>query len=304
MADTFKANEVVAFSLVQLCRNLEKALSGDIILIRSPIYAHLDDAVRIQIENLVRKSNEAEKKAALAKRPKLIVVLETTGGYIDVVERISNVFRNHYREVEFIVPNCAYSAGTVLVMSGDRIYMDYYSILGPIDPQVQNESGKFIPGMGYLYKYQELMAKKKLSQAEMLFLIKRFDPAELFLIEQSKNHSEELIRKWLVQYKFKNWRKTLGRKRPVTKRMKERRAAVIASVLGDAEKWHSHGRGITLRELQGDDIKLQIDNYGDDAKLRDLIRQYYDLFVDFCGKVKAANAIHTRLGLHGMGNAS
>ncbi len=46
-----------------------------------------------------------------------------------------SVMRKHYKEVSFIVPSHAYSAGTVLVLSGDKIYMDYYSVLGPIDPQ-------------------------------------------------------------------------------------------------------------------------------------------------------------------------
>ncbi len=30
--------------------------------------------------------------------------------------------RHHYKCVDFIVPNSAYSAGTVLAMSGDAIY--------------------------------------------------------------------------------------------------------------------------------------------------------------------------------------
>jgi len=51
-------------------------------------------------------------------------VLTTGGGSIEVVQRIVDVFRQHYTLVDFIVPNYAYSAGTVLAMSGDAIYMD------------------------------------------------------------------------------------------------------------------------------------------------------------------------------------
>ena len=43
--------------------------------------------------------------------------------------------RHHYDIVDFVVPTHAYSAGTIFVMSGDSIYMDYYSRLGPIDPK-------------------------------------------------------------------------------------------------------------------------------------------------------------------------
>src|SRR5690606_24230974 len=99
-------------------------------------------------------ANDAE-----LKRGTLVVLIETTGGYIEVVERIYEVFRKNYNKVNFVVPNYAYSAGTVLVLSGDEIYMDYYSVLGPIDPQIQNEEGKVVPGLGYLAKFDELVNK-------------------------------------------------------------------------------------------------------------------------------------------------
>ncbi|WP_414521440.1 SDH family Clp fold serine proteinase, partial [Umezakia ovalisporum] len=68
------------------------------------------------------------------KKRHLLVILETEGGSIETTERIADVFRHHYPlgEVSFLIPNFAMSAGTILVMSGDRILMDYYSVLGPI----------------------------------------------------------------------------------------------------------------------------------------------------------------------------
>ena len=61
------------------------------------------------------------------------------------IQRIAETLRHHYDRVEFIVPNYAMSAGTVLVMSGDAIHMDYFSVLGPIDPQVRDETGRQLP---------------------------------------------------------------------------------------------------------------------------------------------------------------
>jgi ClpP class serine protease len=46
------------------------------------------------------------------------------------------VIRKHYKTVNFVVPDYAMSAGTIFCMSGDKIFMDYASALGPIDPQV------------------------------------------------------------------------------------------------------------------------------------------------------------------------
>ena len=51
------------------------------------------------------------------------------------VERTVGIIRQHYFQVDFIIPDKAMSAGTVCALSGDNIYMDYYSQLGPIDPQ-------------------------------------------------------------------------------------------------------------------------------------------------------------------------
>jgi membrane-bound ClpP family serine protease len=63
------------------------------------------------------------------KRENLFIVLTTTGGVIEVAERIVNIARHHYPDgVHFIVPNFAFSAGTVLCMSGNSILMDYYSV--------------------------------------------------------------------------------------------------------------------------------------------------------------------------------
>lgn len=295
MTDTIKSDAIVEMTLRGCNERLAKSLESDVISIRSPIYNGLDDTVRTEIERIVKQSKSRAKKL-----PKLTVLLETTGGYVDVVERINNVFRNHYREVDYIIPGYAYSAGTVLVLSGDNIYMDYYSILGPIDPQIEGEDGKFVPGMGYLYMYNELVEKSrddKITPAELLFLTKNFEPAKMFVIQQAKNHAEDLIKEWLPKYKFKNWKKTETKKKTVTPTIKKARAASIAEILGDAEKWHSHGRGITMKELGGREIKLKIEDFGQDTDLNANIRQYYDLLLDYGLRTGSQYAIHSRNGL-------
>jgi ClpP class serine protease len=46
------------------------------------------------------------------KRNKIYIILTTGGGSVTVVERFVNILRKHYEEVNFIVPDYAYSAGT------------------------------------------------------------------------------------------------------------------------------------------------------------------------------------------------
>ncbi len=125
---------------------------------------------------------------------------------------IVETLRHHYGYVAFVIPNCAFSAGTVLVMSGDDIYMDYYSRLGPIDPQVETENGKMVPPLGYLAQYRRLL------DAEAQLLIDGFDQAELHKYEQARELSIALLKEWLAKYKFKDWKVTESRGIPVTDR--------------------------------------------------------------------------------------
>lgn len=241
-------------------------------------------------------------------------MLETTGGYIETVERIYSVFRRHFQTVDFVIPNYAYSAGTVLALSGDEIYLDYYSVLGPIDPQVEDENGGLVPGLGYLAKYNELCdyinteEQKRMSGAEhsnvsaqIAYLLKKFDPAKLYHIEQSIEHSISLLNEWLPKHKFKNWVKTETHSRDVTEEDRAARARAIANILGDAARWHSHGRGIGMRELASEEIKLKVQDFGADPGTNEAVRNYYNLFVDFCGKMGSKAAIHSQKGFVPLG---
>lgn len=87
------------------------------------------------------------------------------------------------------------SAGTILAMSGDAILMDYYSVLGPIDPQIPDQDGNLVPALGYLIQYQKLLAKGqkgRLSTAEMQLLLS-FDQTKLYAYEQARDLSRSLL---------------------------------------------------------------------------------------------------------------
>src|SRR5215217_4652818 len=82
-------------------------------------------------------------------RARLAIFLNTDGGSAEIVERVVDIIRRYYEEVYFVVPDFAMSAGTIFCMSGDKIFMDYSSSLGPIDPQVHNGK-QWVPALGYL----------------------------------------------------------------------------------------------------------------------------------------------------------
>ena len=63
-----------------------------------------------------------------------MVFLNTPGGNAEIVEKLVEIIRFHYKELYFVVPDEAMSAGTIFCLAGDKIFMDYSSSLGPIDP--------------------------------------------------------------------------------------------------------------------------------------------------------------------------
>ncbi len=239
-----------------------------------------------------------EKKKDGSSRDTLTVLLTTGGGYIEVVHRIVDTLRHHYGTVNFVVPDYAYSAGTVLVMSGDSIHMDYYSRLGPIDPQVETTKGQVVPGLGYLIQWERLIKKAKdgkLTLAEMQLMIEGegFNQAELYKYEQERELSIALLEEWLVKYKFKNWKITETRKVPVTDRIRKRRASDIAKELNKTERWHIHGYGISMDVLRSDPIKLLVDDFGQKPGRRNIIRNYHRLLEDYMQKRSQTGIIHT-----------
>ncbi|MDO8670947.1 MAG: serine dehydrogenasease [Dehalococcoidia bacterium] len=272
----------------ELLKALEDKLGdSDVITFNGPIIFGVDDIIRSVVE---------QKRQEKPNRDRLSVILTTNGGYIEVVQRIVDTLRYHYpQHVEFVIPNYAFSAGTVLVMSGDRIYMDYYSRLGPIDPQVPTANGQMVPALGYLHRYEDLLRKaqqNKLSTAEAQLLIAGFDQAELYKYEQARELSITLLKQWLANYKFKNWQYTETRKIAVTKAMKTRRAASIAESLNNTKKWHVHGHGISMDVLRKD-LRLVIDDFGKIPELNEKIKDYSSLMSDYMAKKGETGVLQT-----------
>lgn len=264
---------------------LEDKTSSDVLNYFGPIVDGNETTFLDIIEDLAKDPQ---------KKDNLTVILTTNGGSAMAVERYVNIIRKHYKKVSFIVPDYAYSAGTIFCMSGDEIFMDYFSVLGPIDPQVKNKEGKFVPALGYLDKVNSLLEKAKegtLTNAEFLIL-KDFDLAELRAYEQAKELTISLLKKWLVKYKFSNWNIHKESKKRVTEEEKINRAKEIAGKLGDNNIWKSHARPINIEDLEN--LKLKITDFSSMDDLRTIIRKYYNLARDYTSKYEINIFIQTR----------
>ncbi len=268
---------------------LEQHLECDVLFYFGELRRGLIAPFREAVERMASQSD---------KRDALGVCLTTPGGEAEAVEKMVQIARHHYDQVYAIVPQAAMSAGTIFCMACDKIYMDYSSSLGPIDPQVPDRENKFlVPALGYLDKVAELIGKSasgSISPAEFAILQAQ-DLAMIRFYEQARDLSVSLLKQWLTRYKFKDWteHRTTKPGTPVTEEQKEQRAEEIARMLSDNGHWHSHGRMIGIETLTKD-LRLQIDDFGADPELRDLIRHYSDTLSDYLARANAAFYVHNR----------
>lgn len=262
--------------------DLAAEINADVVAFMGTIHYAVLKPFRNTIEDLAQ--NRPRKGRTVA------VILKTPGGLVHIAEIMSNILRYHYEFVYFIVPDAAMSAGTILCMSGNKIYMDYSSSLGPIDPQVQSSGQKMVPALAYLDMFERFIEKARLgilTTAEFALLEKQ-DLAELRWYEQARDLSVEVLKEFLVKYKFSSWEKHRTTEEikgnPVTDDEKRDRAKEIADALGDHKKWHSHGRPIGI-EVLTKDLRLEIENYSSNIQLRSKIRQYHDLLTEYMDRM-------------------
>lgn len=263
--------------------SLEDILQADVLTIFGPIWPGLEKIVKESVERFRDRQY------------RIAIVLDTVGGIVEVVEQMVRVIRYYYDEVHFIVPNRAMSAGTVFVMAGDQIFMNYFSCLGPIDPQIEKDR-KFVPAMSYLNQYQRFSEKAEsgdLNTAELI-LLNNFDPGELYRFEQARLLSQDLLTEWLSKYKFREWDTHSSTGIPVTDEEKKERAKEIAKVLGDYERWRSHGRAISRDILVSDPIGLKIESIEDNRRLSLTLNDYFGLLEYYMQKNQPELLVHTR----------
>jgi len=206
------------------------------------------------------------------------VILETPGGLAEVAEDIVRLIRAKYDRVGMIVPGWAKSAGTILAMAGDEILMGTSSALGPIDPQIGFTTGKrfsadaFLEGLTKIK--DEVQLTGKLNPA-YIPILQNISPGEIQNCINARLFSQELVREWLVKFKFKFWEKHSTTGKDVTLTEKRERAAEIAEALCNHSKWLTHNRSIRKEDLEG--LRLKITDYSANAELNDAITRYYTL---------------------------
>ena len=87
-----------------------------------------------------------EKRRKECKNPNNIdIIIDSGGGDADAAYHISKLLHRTFKgKISYIIPRYAKSAATLLVSGGNEIVMGPTSELGPLDPQIQQQSGDWI----------------------------------------------------------------------------------------------------------------------------------------------------------------
>ncbi len=196
------------------------------------------------------------------------IVLHSLGGSPDAAEQIVNLLRPRFDTVNFIIPNMAKSAATLLVLSGNRIYMDDRSELGPIDPQLgipqSNGQTSFVPAQAIERGFQQAMDAIKADRPALLAYSPMLQKLDVWLLELCRTATaagKELAERWLAQY-------MLATRDDAAELAKE-----IAERLADSGRYKSHGRPIGIVEAL--EMGLAVDDTRETPKLRDAIWGLY-----------------------------
>lgn len=205
------------------------------------------------------------------------IILETPGGFAEVVEDLVRLIRSRFNKVGIIVPGMAKSAGTIFTMAADEILMGATSALGPIDAQMSSNGKRFsadafLAGLDSIRKEAE---KSKHLDIAYIPILQNISPGEIQHCENAQAFSRTLVTNWLKDYKFKFWTHHSSTGAEVTEQDKIDRANAIATLLCNHGHWLTHGRSIQLSDLTG--MRLQITDYSKTPELDDAITRYYTL---------------------------
>lgn len=224
------------------------------------------------------------------------IILITNGGSGQQVAKFVNSLRPRFDNVSFILPNVAMSAGSIFIMSGNEIIMGPDSYFGPIDPQIPNTEGRFVPAQSIIalindiqINGEKLIKNGKNPRWVDLEILRSIDKKDIGAALTASQYSISLVTEYLEKYKFSSWVKHSLTGLVVTQDEKHERAEEIAEKLCNHELWKSHSTGIS-REVAYEKCKLQITRAEDIPNFYRSLRRFWALTYWIFENTKIAKA--------------
>ncbi len=210
----------------------------------------------------------------------LDVILHTPGGDGETTEYITdhihNIFGNNLR---VIVPQCAYSSGTLFSSAAKTILMGHYSCLGPIDLQVEHLSAYEI-----LSEYDSARKDLRKDPESIPFWDIRFKQEKYgyYHLLAAITFASAMVSKNLTNYMFAD-------EDPKEAKAKVKR---IVDTLNDNHK--NHRRPFTYNFCK--ELGLNVEFLGNDPELEDLVLSLHKAYMITFQHTSASKIMENQLG--------
>ena len=193
------------------------------------------------------------------------VLLHSPGGRPDATERLVKLLRSHFKAVDFLIPHSAYSAATMLALSGNNIILHPSATLSPIDPQINGLPAR-IRKNGF-EKIKERISKEgpKTLPAYIPLIEKSISLELLELCEDSEKLSIALVSSWLKEYMFEG------------KTDSDEKIKSAVKYLSNYDEHLMHSRPLSIEKLSSFGLNIK---YADDT-LQDLLWEAHILINGF-----------------------
>jgi ClpP class serine protease len=196
----------------------------------------------------------------------ITLLLHTPGGSANAAETIVAYLRTKFKYIEVIVPTYAFSAGTMIALSANKIIMGRQSQLGPIDPQM--------PIGGGYYSARSVVDLFEAARTDILPnnlaaahvwapVLQSMGPALLQEAKYALAYGEQMVAKWLESEMFKHEQDAAAK------------AAATAKHFNDASAHKSHGRRIDRDEARNQN--LDVEDLEESQDLQDAVLTAYHL---------------------------
>lgn len=273
---------------IDLAAEIRRSINEIQSIRKNPIICYMANTVKSNIKASISIDNKddlpfSEMISSIPDDQKDIdIILVTPGGSGQQVAKFVDRLRPRFEKVTFILPNMAMSAGTIFSMSGDEIIMDSRAYIGPVDPQIPDKNGHFVPAQAILTLIDEiqdrgdkLIKKGQNPQWTDLHILRQIEGKEIGNAMNASKYSVELVEDFLYKHKFKSWTNHSDGN-AVTDDEKKTRANEVATLLCNHGFWKTHSRGIN-REIAWDTCNLKITHPETIDGLNRSIRRFWAL---------------------------
>ena len=211
----------------------------------------------------------------------LDLLLHTPGGEINATEGIVNYLRHAFDgNMRAFIPQMSMSAGTMVALACNEIFMGTHSSIGPIDPQVNGA-----PAHGIREEFEKAAQafKDNPSAAQVWIpILQKYTPTLLGECENAIKMAEKIVGDWLETGMLKG-DKDLDKKRKK-----------ILDEFGSHQKSLNHGRHFNYEKVKEAGVNVTL--LEDDKPLQDAVLSVHHTFIVTFSMSRALKIVQNHLG--------